>query len=310
MNILITGVNGWVGAALAQHCRERGHDVLGSSRQGGAPGVIATGDISAHTDWREALAGREAVVHVAARVHVMREREACPLSAFRAVNTEGTLRLARQAAEVGVRRFVFVSSIKVNGEHTEPGRPFRHDQPPTPLDAYGQSKAEAEVGLRRIAADAGLELTVVRPPLVYGPGVKANFAALGRWIERGRPLPFGRLDQNRRSLVSLRNLLSLLSACVEHPWAAGQTFLASDGQDLSTRQLAEHMAAALGRRPRLLDVPPSLLIGLGRLTGRSGAIDRLLQSLQVDIEHTRSTLDWAPPQSVEQAMLEWARAPT
>jgi len=281
MNILITGVNGWVGAALAGHCSEHGHAVLGSTRLGGPDGGFASGDIGAQTDWREALQGREAVVHVAARVHVMRERASDPLAEFRAVNTQGTLCLAQQAAEAGVRRFVFVSSIKVNGEYTKPGQPFRHDQPPAPQDAYGQSKAEAEAGLRRIEGETGLEVVIVRPPLVYGPGVKANFAALGTWIARGRPLPFGRIQNNKRSLVSLQNLVSLIGTCLEHPGAAGQTFLVSDGQDLSTRELTEQLGRAVGRPVRLIGVPPSWLMALGKLTGRSGAIDRLLQSLQV-----------------------------
>ncbi len=306
MRLLITGVNGWIGSTLARHCRGMGHEVRGTTRQGGEQGVVASGDIDGQTDWRAAVHHRDVVVHAAARVHVMREPSADPLRAFRQVNSEGTLRLARQAAAAGVRRFVFLSSIKVNGEQTMPGRPFRHDDPPAPLDPYGQSKHEAEMGLRLIEAETGMEVVVVRPPLVYGPGAKANFAALGRWVRRGWPLPFGRLTDNRRSLVSLGNLASLVNVCIGHPRAAGRTFLVSDHQDLSTRQLVEQMATALGCSPRLVDVPTPLLLALGRATGRIAAIDRLVGNLQVDIEHTLTTLDWLPEQTVEQAMSEWA----
>ena len=306
MKLLITGVNGWIGTALARQCRDQGHDVRGTTRRGGEDGTVASGDIDGQTDWRAAVADREVVVHAAARVHVMRERSADPLSAFRQVNTDGTLRLASQCAAARVRRFVFLSSVKVNGEETVPGRPFRHDDRPAPRDPYGQSKCEAEEGLRRIEADTGMEVVVVRPPLVYGPGVKANFAALGRWIQRGWPLPFGRLTDNRRSLVSLANLASLVSVCIEHPRAAGGTFLVSDDHDLSTRQLAEHLATAVGRAPWLIDVPPALMRAIGRGTGRVATIERLLGNLQVDIEHTLTTLDWSPEQTVEQALSEWA----
>lgn len=306
MKLLVTGVNGWIGAALAHHFRGQGHDVRGTTRQGGGPGILASGDIDERTDWQEALRDREVVVHTAARVHVMHERSSDPLRAFRQVNTEGTLRLARQSAAAGVRRLVFLSSVKVNGEYTTPGRPFRHDDEPAPLDPYGRSKQEAEEGLRHIEAETGLQVVVIRPPLVYGPGVKANFAALGRWVGRGLPLPFGRLADNRRSLVSLRNLVSLVSTCIDHPKAAGETFLVSDHHDLSTRELVELLAAALHRSPWLIDVPPWWLQAVGRATGRQAAIDRLTGSLQVDIEHTLTTLGWSPAQTVPQALSEWA----
>lgn len=263
--------------------------------------------LSVAQSWGEALQGVEVVIHCAARVHVMDEQAADPLAEFRAVNVEATRHLAQQAAAAGVTRFVFVSSIKVNGEETAAGRPFTADATPRPQDAYGQSKLEAEQALFAIAAQTGLEVVVVRPPLVYGPGVKANFASLMRALQRRLPLPFGAID-NRRSLVARDNLVDLLLCCARHPAAAGQVFLVSDGEDLSTAQLCRGLSQALGVRPRLLPVPPALLRLLGRLTGRSQQVQRLLGSLQVDISATCRRLDWRPPVRVEQALRETAQA--
>ena len=235
------------------------------------------------------------------------DEQACdPLAEFRAVNVEATRHLAQQAAAAGVRRFVFVSSIKVNGEETVPGRPFTADAEPQPQDPYGQSKLEAEQALFEIARQTGLEIVVVRPPLVYGPGVKANFASLMRALQRRLPLPFGSID-NRRSLVARDNLVDLLLLCSRHPAAAGQVFLVSDGEDLSTAQLCRGLSRALGVRPRLLPVPAALLRLLGVLSGRRQQVQRLLGFLQVDITATRSRLGWIPPVSVEQGLREAAK---
>lgn len=264
--------------------------------------TVAVGDIHEATDWSAALNGCSAVVHLAARVHVMNERASDPLLEFRRTNVEGTLHLARQAAHSGVRRFVFVSSIKVNGETTAAGRPFTVADTPAAQDAYGISKMEAERGLRGIAADTGMEIVIVRPPLVYGPGVKANFASLMRAVQRGLPLPLGAVTNNRRSLVALDNLVDLLITCVDHPAAANQTFLVSDGEDLSTTALIRRMGQALGKPARLLPVPPALLQLGAAIVGKRNVVQRLLGNLQVDIAHTRATLGWTPPISVGEGL--------
>ena len=304
-DILLTGASGFVGQALDARLRRDGHRVLGTARRSGqlASGTpIAAMALTPDQDWSGCLVHTRAVVHLAARVHVMDERAADPLAAFRLANTAGTLNLARQAAAVGVRRFVFVSSIKVNGEQTPPGGAFRFDDVPAPLDPYGVSKREAEDGLRELGTSSGMEIVIVRPHLVYGPGVKANFAALMRAVRSGWPLPLGGVTSNRRSLVALDNLVDLLVHCIHHPAAAGQTFLASDGEDLSTAELLKRMGQALGRPARLLPVPVSLL-GIGAaLVGRRAVAQRLLGSLQVDIAHTRNTLGWAPPGSVDEGL--------
>lgn len=266
------------------------------------PDIFASGPLDGHTDWSAALAGTQAVVHLAARVHVMGELAGDPLAAFRVVNTEGTLNLARQVAAAGVHRFVFVSSIKVNGESTAPGHAFRASDVPQPEDPYGQSKCEAEDGLRALAARTGLDVVIVRPPLVYGPGVKANFAALMRAVQRGLPLPLGAVVNNRRSFVALDNLVDLLIACLDNPAAANQTFLVSDDEDLSTAELLRRLGQAMERPARLLPVPPWLLQAGAALLGKRDVAQRLLGNLQVDITGTRQTLGWAPLVSVDEGL--------
>ncbi|WP_302174255.1 SDR family oxidoreductase [uncultured Hydrogenophaga sp.] len=305
MSWLITGGTGFVGQALTRRALAEGKDVRLALRrpfeQGAAQGLMV-GQIDSQTAWQGALEGVDTIFHLAARVHVMNETATDPLTAFRAVNTAGTLNLARQAAAAGVRRLVFLSSIKVNGEHTAPGRPFAANLPGRPEDPYGQSKWEAEQGLQGLARETGLEVVVVRPPLVYGPGVRANFAALIRAVHRGWPLPLASVTGNRRSLVALDNLVDLLVTCADHPAAAQQTFLVSDGDDLSTAELLLRMASALGRSPRLLPFPPALL-RLGAATlGRQAVVQRLLDNLQVDITHTRQTLGWQPPITVDEGL--------
>jgi UDP-glucose 4-epimerase len=260
--------------------------------------AVQVGDLDAQTDWSAALAGVNAVVHTAARVHVMQEVAADPLAEFRRVNVQGTLNLARQAAQAGVRRLVFISSVKVNGEATLAGHPFTAQDMPAPLDAYGISKHEAEEGLRNIALSAAMDVAIIRPPLVYGPGVKANFAALMRAVQRGWPLPLGSIH-NQRSLVGLDNLIDLIAVCLVHPNAANQTFVVSDGHDLSTAELVQNLARAAGVSARLWPVPVWMLRAGAALLGRSAAVQRLCGNLQVDISRTQTLLDWTPPVPAE-----------
>lgn len=303
MTILVTGATGFVGGALVARLRRvRRHTARVAVRQRGAfPQDVdssVVGDLTPETDWRSALDGVDAVVHLAARVHVMRETSASPLEAFRRVNVDASVHLAQQAVAAGCRRFVFVSSVKVNGEVGH----FRESDPPAPEDAYGTSKHEAEMGLRAVAAETGLDVTIVRPPLVYGPGVGANFAALIRAVRRGIPLPFGAV-RNKRSLVAVDNLTDLLLTCAEHPRAANETFLVSDGRDLSTPELVIALARAMGRTPRLVAVPPGMLRFAAVATGKGDLARRLLDSLQVDITKAVRLLDWKPPISVEDGLL-------
>ncbi|AZD30984.1 UDP-glucose 4-epimerase [Pseudomonas chlororaphis] len=241
------------------------------------------------------------VIHVAARVHVMHDTLTDPLAAFREVNVEGTLNLARQAVEAGVKRFIFISSIKVNGEQTSSGAPYTADDMPAPVDPYGISKLEAEQGLLALAADTGMEVVIIRPVLVYGPGVKANFLSMMRWLYRGVPLPFGAV-QNRRSLVALDNLVDLIVTCIDHPAAANQRFLASDGEDVSTTDLLRKLAFALGKPAHLIRVPVWLMSTVATFLGRRALSQRLFGSLQVDITKNQQLLGWTPPVSLDDAL--------
>ncbi len=303
MKVAVVGAGGFVGRALTARLLSDGHDVLPLVRTSrGLPGERLGGELGGETDWEGLLGDAEAVVQLAARVHVMDERAADPLEAYRRVNVEGTLNLARQAAAQGVRRFVFLSSIKVNGERTEPGRPFRPDDVPAPEDAYGISKLEAEQALRALAAETGMAVTIIRPPLVHGPGAGGNFAAMVRWLKRGRPLPLGGASANLRSLVGIDNLVDFIALCLLHPEAVNRTLLVSDGEDVSTRALLERLGAALGRKARLLPAPRALLRGTARLLGKGAAADRLFSSLQVDISESRRLLGWTPPLSLDEGL--------
>lgn len=308
--ILVTGANGFVGHALCAELVRRGVKVRGAVRSLahlldpiGEP--VEIGDINAATDWSGMFAGIDAVIHLAARVHLMHDDAVDPLAEFRKVNVEGTLNLAKQAAKAGVRRFIFISSIKVNGESTQSGKPYTADDRPAPVDPYAISKHEAEVALRQIADETGMEVVIIRPSLVYGPGVKANFLNMMHWLNKGIPLPLGAVN-NKRSLVALDNLLDLIMTCIDHPSAANQTFLVSDGEDISTTELLERMATALGKPARLLPVPMDLLQLGATLLGKRAFYQRLCGSLQVDMGKTRDLLDWAPPVSVDEALQKTA----
>lgn len=311
MNVLVTGASGFVGGAVARRLVSDGEVTRAAVRSPfprPLPGVeeVRVGDFHASTDWRGAVNGMQVVVHAAARVHVMRDATADPLAEYRRVNVAGSLALARSAAAAGVRRFVFISSVKVNGEGTRPGRPFAADDAPAPVDPYGVSKLEAEQGLLALARDTGLEVVTVRPVLVYGPGVRGNFLTMMRWLHKGTPLPLGAV-RNQRSLVALENLVDLIATCVRHPDGAGQVFMAADGEDLSTIALLRRTAAAMGRPARLIPVPPVLLRGAARLLGRADMAERLCGSLQVDIGKTRRLLAWTPPMSVEESLRQTAQ---
>jgi len=307
--ILVTGASGFIGGSLLSllardvHLLPRAAVRLNEADLNLPVGVerVPVGDLAADTNWMEALRRIDTIVHTAARVHIMRDDAPEPLVEFRRVNVDGTWNLARQAAESGVRRFIFISSIKVNGEGTELGKPYRADDIPAPADAYGISKHEAEQGLQQVARATGMEVVIIRPVLVYGPGVKANFHTMMRWLHKGIPLPLG-VTQNRRSFVALENLLHLIVTCIQHPAAADQTFLVSDGEDLSTAELLRRTAAAMGVRARLLPVPAPVLLVAARFLGKVDLAQRLCGTLQVDIGATRELLGWAPPVSADQAL--------
>ena len=308
MNILITGANGFIGQALCKRLIADGHNVRGAVRSAAQMTLLPSdgegtlvGDIGRETDWSEALDGIECVVHLAARVHIMSKSAADRLSVFREVNVEGTKRLAQQAAEAGVKRLVYVSSVKVNGEDNS--EPYTEMDMASPRDPYGISKWEAEQVLYKIASDKGLEVVVLRLPLVYGPGVKANFLRLLKLIHKCIPLPFG-LVHNRRSMLYLGNLVSAIMTCLKHPGAAGETFLISDGEDISTVDLVRKMASAMDRRSVLLPVSLVMLKALGTLTGKKADIDRLTGSLCLDSSKIRVLLDWQAPYTIEQGIQE------
>ena len=308
MRVLVTGANGFVGRALCSTLLQRAHMVRGAVRSnvdamaGKKDIELATvGSIGADTDWNTALRGCDVVVHLAARVHVMDDTSRDPFAEFREVNTFGTLNLARQAAQAGVKRFVFVSTVKVNGEGRD--EPYRETDVPAPEDAYAISKWEAEQGLHRIAQETGLEVVILRPPLVYGPGVKANFQRLIQTVERGWLLPLGAI-RNRRSLLFLGNFVDAIRLCTEHPAAAGQTFLLDDGEAVSTPELIRRLAHAMGRPARLIAVPVGALDFAGALLGKRAAVARLTGSLHVDSSAIRSRLGWVPPFSMEAGLAE------
>lgn len=301
--VLVTGATGFVGMSLVPFLRQRGFWVRSTVRQEASQTptsdeTVVISNIDQHIDWRPALSGMDAVIHLAGRAHIMQESNADPLAAYRSVNRDGTVTLAQQAVETGVKRLVFLSSIKVNGDNTQPGRPFRADDSVAPTDPYGLSKYEAEQALSQIQ---GLEAVVVRPPLIYGPGVKANFLRMVNLVHKGLPLPLASV-KNRRSMVGVMNLSDLLATCVESPQAAGETFLVSDNDDVSTPQLLRLIAESLGVKSRLLPFPPKLLATMAGLLGKGPEVSRLCGSLHIDMTKTQSVLDWAPPVSLAQGI--------
>jgi len=299
-SVLVTGANGFVGRGLCAQLITTGHAVKPVVRsKAGLPSEAVVGDICSTTDWRRALEGCNAVVHLAARVHMMRAGAHDQLALYREANTNATVNLARQAAEARVQRFVYVSSIKVNGEGRD--APYRETDAPAPEDAYALSKWEAELGLHRTAQETGLEVVILRPPLIYGPGVKANFQRLIQAVARGWPLPLGAV-RNRRSLLYLGNFVDAIRLCVEQPGAAGQTFLLDDGEPVSTPDVVRALARAMNRPARLLAVPVGVLQCAGTLLGKRAEVARLTGSLYVDSSAIRSSLGWKPPFSMEEGL--------
>ncbi len=309
MKVAITGATGFIGGSLLSTFNPENCVVIGRSK----PDLVASShflcaNIDAYSDYSSILDNVDAVVHCAARVHVLKDSVNDPLLAFRDVNTAGTLNLAKHAAESGVKRFIFISTIKVNGESTRPEQSYTCFDQRRPRDAYGQSKAEAEEQLLKLSEKTGMAVVIIRPPLVYGPGVKANFFSLMDLVSKGLPLPFGLVNNNKRSMVSVNNLVHLIKTCIDHPKAANQVFLVSDDCDLSTAELIRCMARGLGKPARLLSVPIWSYRLLGRLLGKQEIIDRLMGSLRVDISYTKEILEWQPPQSVEEAFSEAGQA--
>lgn len=315
MKILLTGAHGFVGGNLQKALVDTGYFVhcacrnnIKTEKQNQSVREIIIGDISKSTDWADALDGVDVIIHLAARVHVMRDLASDPLEEFRAVNTLGTEKLARDSVRAGVKRFIFISTIKVNGEETN-NLPFTEKGEPSPVDPYAVSKWEAEKALYRISQKTGLEVVIIRSPLVYGPMVKGNFLTLLKLIDKGIPLPLGLVD-NRRSLIGIENLADLIIHCIDHPYASGETFLASDGEDLSTPNLIRRIAKAFGRKPHLFPFPPKILQMAANVVGKGDVVQRLLGSLQVDSSKAECLLDWVPPVSVDEGIehsIRWYR---
>lgn len=307
MNILLTGATGFVGSRLADLLLHRtSHQLTSAVRRQGTVVCgqeVVVDSLNADTDWSKAVLNQKVVIHAAARAHVMSDQSSDPIEEYRKVNVEGTLNLARQSVEAGVQRFVYISSIKVNGEQTAPGKPFTERDAPAPSDPYGVSKMEAEEGLIELARNTELEVVIVRPPLVYGPGARGNFASMLNLVTRQLPLPLGSVN-NKRSLVALDNLVDLIITCVEHPAAANQVFLVSDGHDVSTTELLRAVARAMGKSSRLLPIPASVLVIGAAVLGKKAVAQRLLGSLQVDISKARDLLDWEPPLSLEEGLFK------
>lgn len=307
-HVLVTGANGFVGRALCKELTKNGFKVRAAIRQPVEESIweaaeedkVMVGEIGPETDWTAALQGVDAVVHLAARVHVMQDFASNPLAEFRKTNVAGTLRLARACVTFGIKRFIYLSSIKVNGEKTEE-RSFTERDRPNPKDPYAISKWEAEQALQKIAHERGIGLVVLRPPLIYGPNVRANFLQLMRLVDRGIPLPFSMI-RNRRSFLYLNNLASAIRSCLTHSDAMFKTYLVSDGTDISTPELVHILAKAMGRPGRIIPCPVAILKGMGKLAGRSAPVGRLVESLRMDSSRIRRELSWIPPYSIEEGL--------
>ncbi|MDQ5767552.1 UDP-glucose 4-epimerase family protein [Thiothrix subterranea] len=312
MQLLITGSSGFIGSSLLLSLKStRTYSITTvirnkKNQDGVEDRSIVMNTIDQDSDWSETLFGINTVIHLAARAHILNDQVSNPLAAFRETNTYATLNLAQQAANAGVRRFIFISSIGVNGNQTHT-KPFAADDLPTPAEPYAISKHEAEIGLRQIAAETGMEVVIIRPPLVYGANAPGNFGQLIKTVARGIPLPLGSIH-NQRSLVALPNLIDLITTCIDHPAAANQTFLVSDGEDLSTTELLQRLSRALGKPARLLPIPQSWLETALTLVGKRAIAQRLCGNLQVDISKTRDLLGWTPPVSVDEALRQTAQA--
>ncbi len=295
---MITGATGFIGEKVVEHLLKLGHEVRACSRtldtrKPSGFDLFKIDNLSENTKWNDALNGIDVVIHTAARVHIMDDSAAEPLTEFRKVNTKGTLALAEQAAEYGVKRFIFISSVKVSGEETEFAKLFKENDEFIPSDPYGLSKYEAEQGLIKLAKETDMEVIIIRPPLVYGPSVKANFATMMSWVNKRIPLPFGAV-QNKRSFVAIENLVSFIIHCMQHPKAANEVFLISDGEDVSTTELLRKVATAFGKKPLLLSVPVRLMTWVAKLLGKQDVANRLFGSLQVDSSKAHQLLGWEP----------------
>lgn len=311
MNVLITGASGFVGGALLARLDQQPNCNVSLAVRtmpehvNNSNYIYHVRTIDETTDWSSALANVDVVVHCAARVHVMDDTATDPLAEFRRINVHGTMNLARQAATAGVKRLIFISSVKVNGEGTSGSHVYSESDIPNPIDPYGISKLEAEQALNALATEVGLEIVIIRPVLVYGPGVKANFKSMMNWLNKGVPLPLGAI-RNKRSLVAIDNLVDLIVTCLDHPKAANQTFLVSDGEDLSTSELLRRMGHALGKPARLLPIPSWFLTLAAKSIGKSSISQRLCGSLQVDISKAKRVLGWTPPITVNEALKKTA----
>jgi len=311
-HVLLTGSSGFVGSALQQRLIIDGNHVLTIAvrkvkKQSDNVCTVKVDDLKATTDWKNALKDIDVVIHAAARVHVMNDSATDPLTEFRKVNVEGTLNLARQAVEAGVKRFIFISSIKVNGEATELDHPYTEDSKPNPIDPYGISKYEAEQGLLKLAETTSLEVVIIRPTLVYGENVKGNFRSLMKWTNKGIPLPIAGIKDNLRSLVSLNNLTDFVITCIDHPNAKNEVFLVADDDDISTADLLDEIAKGLGVKNKAVNIPPQLINRTAAALGKSGVAQRVSGSLQVDISKSKNLLGWKPKHSVSESIQETAK---
>nr|WP_305406488.1 SDR family oxidoreductase [Photobacterium leiognathi] len=309
MSIAITGASGFLGKNIVKKLAEKYElSMLLRNPIVGYEQFFHQYDLTKGLSDNKALQNIDVLIHCAARVHIMDDVSNNPLDDYREVNTKGTLNLARQAVDAGIKRFIFISSIKVNGESTQLNKPFKFDDQRSPEDFYGQSKSEAEEQLLKLAEETGLEVVIIRPTLVYGPGVKANFALLLNLVSKGLPLPFGCIKDNKRSLVSVDNLVDLIVTCIDHPKAANQVFLVSDDNDVSTCEMVQQMAKAFGKSQWQLPIPTACYRLAGKSLGKEDVINRLLGSLQVDISHTKEMLGWKPPQTLEEGFKQTADA--